>query len=452
MAELIYGIRTTDNEVVHIEDIPKELRGLKCNCICPQCGQTLLARKGEVLEHHFAHYFDPTGVRPSAGFDCDIEKANESALHLMAKQIIANERAIRVPEKLISPDEANMAKLLQEIDAWIPPYEYQKSNLITAKSVDLEVHLNGFTPDVVIKTERGELLIEICVRHKVNEEKIEKVQKYNAAMLEIDLSSYFDDPVSRDELRDIIINKENDKHWIHYPLSDNAIKKAQHHYKNLNIVKTYLQNIAKKEAREEKIKLLFEPSNYANTLKKFRNDDEFLKKCAKIHKPYYFDFCKYFKIHRSVPFFIDIPITGEMIFQCDRRIWQSIIFNRFIYGRKQDGASLNITNLFDVLKDEYHIPVDYDLTYKLPHPLDNDEIIWLRREVIEQYTEYLEIIGFITTSYNFHNKNAWATVEVKKSIKPPDKSAADKLQKVLQSVNLLSPDINRLIATAFDEN
>ena len=286
----------------------------------------------------------------------------------------------------------------------------------------------------------------------INEEKIEKVQKYNAAMLEIDLSSYFDDPVSRDELRDIIINKENDKHWIHYPLSDNAIKKAQHHYKNLNIVKTYLQNIAKKEAREEKIKLLFEPSNYANTLKKFRNDDEFLKKCAKIHKPYYFDFCKYFKIHRSVPFFIDIPITGEMIFQCDRRIWQSIIFNRFIYGRKQDGASLNITNLFDVLKDEYHIPVDYDLTYKLPHPLDNDEIIWLRREVIEQYTEYLEIIGFITTSYNFHNKNAWATVEVKKSIKPPDKSAADKLQKVLQSVNLLSPDINRLIATAFDEN
>ena len=89
MAELIYGIRTTYNEVVHIEDIPKELRGLKCNCVCYRCGRTLVARKGDVLEHHFAHYSDPAGTHQSGDYYCDVEKANESALHLMAKQIIA---------------------------------------------------------------------------------------------------------------------------------------------------------------------------------------------------------------------------------------------------------------------------------------------------------------------------------------------------------------------------
>ena len=450
MAELIYGIRNSDNEVVNINEIPKELRGLKCDCICPNCGQTLVARKGEIREQHFAHYFDKTIAHKSGMFYCDVEKANESALHLMAKQIIAQELAIRVPERLISPEEANVDWFMREIDARFEPYTYQESKLITALSVDLEVHLNGFTPDVVLRTERGELLIEICVSHKVSEEKVERVQEYNAATLEIDLSGYLDAPITRDELRDIIINKKTCKHWIYYPLSDNAIKKAQDYYKNLDEVKPYLKRIAQKEAANEKIKLLFVPSNYSHELKQLRNDVDFLKKCVETHKPFWFDFCKYFKKHRSVPFFIDIPITGEMIFQCDRRIWQSLLFNRFIYGRKQDGANFNISNLFDVLKNDYNIPVDYDLTYKLPHPLDNDYNIWLRREVIERYMEYLEVLGFIRTNYNQHTKTMWATVKITSSIEPPNNTAADNFQKALQSVDLLSPEINNLIAIAFN--
>lgn len=449
MAELIYGIRTTYNEVVHIEDIPKELRGLKCNCVCYRCGRTLVARKGDVLEHHFAHYSDPAGTHQSGDYYCDVEKANESALHLMAKQIIAQELAIRVPKKLISPEEANVDWFMREIDARFEPYTYQESKLITALSVDLEVHLNGFTPDVLIKTERGELLVEICVSHKVSEEKMERVREYNTAMLEIDLSGYLDAPITREELRDIIINKKTCKHWRYYPLSDSAIKKAQDYYKNLDEVKPHIEYIEKKEAANEKIKLLFAPSNYSGELKRLRNDEDFLKKCVETHKPFWFDFCKYFKNHRSVPFFIDIPITGEMILQCDRRIWQSLLFNRFIYGRKQDGANFNITNLFDVLKNDYNIPVDYDLTYKLPHPLYNACNIWLRREVIERYMEYLEVLGFIRTNYNHHTKTMWATVKITSSIEPPNNTAADNFQKALQSVDLLSPEINNLIAIAF---
>jgi hypothetical protein len=268
-----------------------------------------------------------------------------------------------------------------------------------------------------------------------------------------------DDQITRDELRDIIINTKNCKHWIYYPLSNNAIKKAQDYYKNLDEVKPHLKYIEKKEAGRKKVKLIFESSNYANELKKLRSDDEFLKKCSETYKPYYFDFYKYFTKHKRIPFFIDIPITGEMIFQCDRRIWQSIIFNRYIYGRKKGSILFNIssnnkTTLFDVLKNEYKIPIDYDLMYKLPNPLDSDEHIWLPRDVINQYLEHLSTLGFIDISVS-HNKEGlseWGVVRAIRSIEPPDKNAADHLQKALQSVDLSSPDINRLIATAFDEN
>jgi len=31
-------------------------RGLECGCVCPECGNRLVARQGEVLVHHFAHH------------------------------------------------------------------------------------------------------------------------------------------------------------------------------------------------------------------------------------------------------------------------------------------------------------------------------------------------------------------------------------------------------------
>ena len=56
-------------------------RGLACGCICPECGASLEARKGNVVTHHFAHH---------AASNCIY--GLESALHLGAKQILLDER------------------------------------------------------------------------------------------------------------------------------------------------------------------------------------------------------------------------------------------------------------------------------------------------------------------------------------------------------------------------
>ena len=79
--QLQYGI--LDDRLISIEDIPKEKYGLRCGCICPGCKQPLIARLGEHKRKHFGH---------KSGSACDIAYAQQTALHMIAKEIIERDR------------------------------------------------------------------------------------------------------------------------------------------------------------------------------------------------------------------------------------------------------------------------------------------------------------------------------------------------------------------------
>ena len=372
----------------------------------------------------------------------------------MAKQIIAEEKKILVPPKNISMEEAGIFDIPHDIECRIPPYQLHKTRFVIAENVKLEEHLPGFTPDVLIETNHGELLVEIFVSHRVNDSKRKKAAEHGSAMLEINLSEFVDTPVKQDEIKSVILSSDSNKEWIHYPLSNETLNKAKHYYDNHDAVKKHRAYIlAEKRKREkaesdrtrrnQKIKDLFQPENYATALERLRNDDAFLTMCEKWHKDHWFSFAQHYRQHKEVPFFIDIPITGEMIFKCDRRIWQSIIFNRYIYGRKEDGARINVKGIFDALKDDYNIEIDYDLTYRLPHPKDEKDI-WLREDVVCKYMDHLEDIGFISSSFEDTHED-WRTVQVRRTINPPLSDEANNLSSAIQSVNSRSPDIDVLI-------
>ena len=72
-------------KMVYIEDVSN---GLACKCRCPQCQEPLIAKNGgEIREHHFAHV---------SGNEC--EGAYETAFHLLAKEIISQEKSVMVPQ------------------------------------------------------------------------------------------------------------------------------------------------------------------------------------------------------------------------------------------------------------------------------------------------------------------------------------------------------------------
>ena len=75
-----YGLR--NDKIIHISELNNEERGLKCNCICPFCKTSLEAKLGTKNQHHFAH----------TNLNCDTKIAQQTALHLLAKEIIETER------------------------------------------------------------------------------------------------------------------------------------------------------------------------------------------------------------------------------------------------------------------------------------------------------------------------------------------------------------------------
>lgn len=38
-----------------------------------------------------------------------------------------------------------------------------------------------------------------------------------------------------------------------------------------------------------------------------------------------------FKTTDETPFFLNIPVFGEAVFNCDRRIWKTILFEKVLY-------------------------------------------------------------------------------------------------------------------------
>ena len=83
MKRLYYGIK--DGQIVSINDVNS---GKTCGCVCPSCGEQLIAKKGKIMIHHFAH---------ASTKDC--EYGYETSLHLLAKDIIKNLNHFVLPKE-----------------------------------------------------------------------------------------------------------------------------------------------------------------------------------------------------------------------------------------------------------------------------------------------------------------------------------------------------------------
>src|SRR5688572_23182955 len=76
-----YGMK--GGQLLFIANVP---RGLVCGCVCYRCGQPLVAKKGSIRRHHFAHH---------EATDC--HGAAESVLHSLAKKLIAELTVFEIP-------------------------------------------------------------------------------------------------------------------------------------------------------------------------------------------------------------------------------------------------------------------------------------------------------------------------------------------------------------------
>lgn len=195
-AKIVYGKSKETGELVHISTVE---RGLSCNCVCPACGEDLVARKGTKMRHHFAHRGDVDGE----GSKCTT--AGETVVHYLAKEAFKKLKTITVPIDMLK-EEKDGYNIKFNYTLGVP---YSMSMECEIQEVLIEKEIDGMNlrPDVTLVTDKGTIYIEIYVTHKVSDENIRKYRSLYNFAFEIDLSSLSDYEYVDEEWMSEIINK-----------------------------------------------------------------------------------------------------------------------------------------------------------------------------------------------------------------------------------------------------
>jgi len=182
-----YAVQET--RTIHISEVES---GLACNCHCAACGSKLVAKKGDVVIHHFAHYNQE-----------DCKYGFETALHLGVKRILEKEMRFRFPKVVGETLFGNSVQIYP-------------SMLLPIIKLCIEQPVEQIIPDIILQTGNSICLIEVYVTHKVDLKKLEIIKRKNIATLEIDFSNV-DREIDDNVIRDALINCTVNKKWLHNP-------------------------------------------------------------------------------------------------------------------------------------------------------------------------------------------------------------------------------------------
>lgn len=192
-AELVYGTRP-DGSLVHVSTAP---RGLACQCSCPACGGTLIARRGDFNVAHFGHH--------ARGGGCGHNP--ETNAHSWAKEVLGRELRLLLP-----PVDATLGRQrLVTHDA----------RVFAFSRAELEKFMGDIVPDVVLTAPDGrKLLVEVLVTHACGPEKIEKLRERGISTLQIDMSSWRKNSDRREIERALIEGAPRE--WLFNPKVEEA--------------------------------------------------------------------------------------------------------------------------------------------------------------------------------------------------------------------------------------
>jgi hypothetical protein len=172
-SQIGYALHASSGRIIHISEAE---RGLKCHCRCIECGAELEAVKGDIRDHHFRHAED----KACGG-------GQETAIHILAKQIIADNTEIIIPGRRLLYSNAT-------IERW----------------------LDRKRPDVTCWVNDRPVYFEIMVNNQVKKEKKQFYANGKHNCIEIDLSDKEIWRLSPEQLKELVLEKTYNKHIINW--------------------------------------------------------------------------------------------------------------------------------------------------------------------------------------------------------------------------------------------
>lgn len=195
----------TTERLLFIKDVAN---GLKCNCVCPRCGGTLVAKNNpkNKKEAHFAHYQED-GM-------CNNTGARMSALHRLAQEVIREESKIMLP--------AYKKKLVQK-DAQSIMFDEVTLEEVCKDEISIR------RPDCIGKVQsKGiNIWIEIYCTNPINDERRADIICKNQYCIEINFSDLLGTDYTKESVKERLLNSFDDREWICHPIWDQEEKEKE---------------------------------------------------------------------------------------------------------------------------------------------------------------------------------------------------------------------------------
>lgn len=321
-----------DGTPVHVTEVEN---GLKCDCLCADCHQPVVAYQGGINAWHFQHH-NKNACNPSP----------ESDLHRFAKEILSEKLYLYLPEGTAKPGSKSTNL-----------FKGGRCRFVEAK---IETAIGNVTPDLILtKADGKQLHVEIYVRHRCDAEKIAKLRARNLDTIEIDLSHIQWDDDRSSWIEPII--RTAPRVWLH------NTRVAEHEQRaNLELQK-------KKSIIVKVLKLSLEVAQVP--------DATLLADRATIEK-----------LRRD--YLVDHEIIGDHCFSVDREFWQSRLVRRYFLGsdaRQQEKFTTKdalitvqdyiVAGLSGFIEKDVAAEVRLELiNFKLPFKVVEEYLAWLNKK------------------------------------------------------------------------
>lgn len=177
-------------QAMHISEVESGKKGY----ICMGCGFEMIAKKGQIHQHHFAHAPRTFEEKKTCSF------SDETHRHKLAKETLQRIRRIKVPATYVFSEDKSNALKIQEARTIVASsvknevqfYEDEEGNIQYGRGISFSDSIDKellIQPDVTFFDATGNpiLLIELVATHKVTPEKLVKIQRLGIDTVEVNI-------------------------------------------------------------------------------------------------------------------------------------------------------------------------------------------------------------------------------------------------------------------------
>ncbi|KAA0089771.1 hypothetical protein CIW54_07160 [Paraburkholderia sp. T12-10] len=180
-------------KIAHISEVD---RGRACGCTCAACDRPVVAKQGARNAWHFAH--DASGSCATAA---------ETALHRAIKQVIAEGNVIGVPELIVEATATYNGHTKSAV-------RVLEQRRVSYSAPRLEVRMADIVGDAVVSVAGRDLIVEVAVTHRVDDEKRAKISQIGLSALELQAWCLARD-ADWDQLRAFVSDSSSNRIWLH---------------------------------------------------------------------------------------------------------------------------------------------------------------------------------------------------------------------------------------------